>query len=252
YNEFARIKCARFKGNLMNEFIDQKEFSGPLYEQVNNAMNFAKMYIAKRGKVKGLQRVDTYAVPLDAIREAIINAVVHRDYNITGSDIKFAIFNNRIELTSPGILPKALEIEDIIEGRSEIRNRVIARFFKEIKFIEQWGTGIKKIINLCDKAKLKPPQFIESGMFIKVIIYFQKVKIGKQKTTSKATSKTTSKTTSKIIKLIKANPQITAFELAKKINITEEGVRYYLKKMKKQNLVARIGSSKSGYWQIVK
>ncbi|CAN2043396.1 ATP-dependent DNA helicase [Candidatus Magnetomoraceae bacterium gMMP-13] len=169
--EYARIKCARFKGIEMDEFIDQKEFSGPLYEQVENAMKFAMQYIAKSGKVVGLQRIDRYEVPLEAIREALVNAVVHRDYSISGSDIKFAIFDDRIEIISPGALPRSLELEDILAGRSEIRNHVIARFFKEINFIEQWGTGIKKMIRLCREAGLKKPKMRESGLFFQVVFY---------------------------------------------------------------------------------
>ena len=171
YLEYARIKCARFKGTNMDIFIDQKEFTGPLYRQVEEAMKFAHIYIALSGKVEGLQRIDRYEVPLEVIREAIVNAVVHRDYSISGSDIKFAIFEDRIEITSPGALPRSLEIEDIITGRSEIRNKVIARFFKEIDFIEQWGSGIRKMLRLLKEAGLPEPQFRESGLFFKMIIF---------------------------------------------------------------------------------
>ena len=171
YSEFYRIKCARFKGNDMLEFIDQKEFSGPLHHQVENTMKFAMVYLAKSGKIKGLQRDDQYDVPVEAIREAVVNAVVHRDYSITGADIKFAVFDDRIEITSPGALPKSLGVEDLLTGRSEIRNRVIARFFKEIKFIEQWGTGVGRIVQSCQKQGLKTPEFIERGLFFKVILH---------------------------------------------------------------------------------
>jgi ATP-dependent DNA helicase RecG len=183
YLEYGRIKCARFKGTNMDIFIDQKEFTGPLYRQVEEAMKFAHIYIALSGKVEGLQRIDRYEVPLEVIREAIVNAVVHRDYSISGSDIKFAIFDNRIEVTSPGALPRSLEIEDIIAGRSEIRNKVIARFFKEIEFIEQWGNGIRKMFRLLRLDGLPEPQFRESGLFFKIIIYKKK----RQQTTIETT-----------------------------------------------------------------
>ena len=171
YFEQARIKCARFKGNDVKVFIDQKDFSGSLYSQVESAMNFASTHIALSGKLNGIQRVDLYAVPLEAIREAIINAVVHRDYSISGSDIKFAIFDDRIEITSPGQLPRSLEIDDLESGSSEIRNKVIARFFREIKFIEQWGTGIIKMMDYCCEAGLRSPEIKENGLFLKVIFY---------------------------------------------------------------------------------
>lgn len=186
YMEYARIKCARFKGTNMDIFIDQKEFTGPLYRQVEEAMKFAHTYIALSGKVEGLRRIDRYEVPLEVIREAVVNAVVHRDYSISGSDIKFAIFDDRIEVTSPGALPRSLEIEDIIAGRSEIRNKVIARFFKEIEFIEQWGNGIRKMYRLLKQDGLPDPQFRESGLFFKIVIYKKKTK----ETTTETTTKT--------------------------------------------------------------
>jgi ATP-dependent DNA helicase RecG len=214
YMEYARVKCARFRGTVMDDFIDQKEFTGPLYHQVEMAMKFAELYIAKSGKVERLQRIDRYEVPLEAIREAIVNAVVHRDYSISGADTKFAIFDDRLEITSPGALPRSLEIEDIIAGRSEIRNKVIARFFREINFIEQWGTGIRKIIRLLENHGLNPPQFKESGLFFKIIISKEKI----AETVKPATLKTSAKKTSakKIEKLAPRNyPQET---ISKKTN----------------------------------
>ncbi|MBO8139936.1 MAG: hypothetical protein H0Z22_05635 [Thermosipho sp. (in: Bacteria)] len=80
-----------------------------------------------------------------------------------GSDIKFVIFDDRLEITSPGGLPGSLSLELIFQVRSEIRNKIIARFFKEIGYIEQWGTGIRRIIELCYNRNLKRPQFIDDG-----------------------------------------------------------------------------------------
>lgn len=140
--------------------------------------NLKPFYIKNKGKLKGTyirvgatnKLADEYEIPLVAVREAISNAIVHRDYSISGADIKFAIFDDRIEITSPGLLPKTLDIEDIKMGRSEIRSKIIARFFKEIRFIEEWGTGISRIIKSCTDIGLEEPQFIEIGMFFKVVI----------------------------------------------------------------------------------
>lgn len=287
YMEYARIKCARFKGTNMDIFIDQKEFTGPLYRQVEEAMKFAHTYIALSGKVEGLQRIDRYEVPLEVIREAVVNAVVHRDYSISGSDIKFAIFDNRIEVTSPGALPRSLEIEDIIAGRSEIRNKVIARFFKVIEFIEQWGNGIKKMFRLLKKDGLPDPLFRESGLFFKIIIYKKKRQETTTETTTKTsgesekitpkalseedidasgemteekrttiettietTTETTIKIHGKLLKLIRAKPSIRLTELAERMHLTKDGVWYHLKKLKEAGILKRVGSTKAGYWKI--
>jgi len=114
-----------------------------------------------------LKRIDTYEIPPEALREAILNAVIHRDYSITGSDIKIAVFDTKIEITSPGGFPKGITLEDVMSGRSEVRNKVIVRIFKEAEMIEQWGRGVQRIISLCESKGLATPKIIESGMFVK-------------------------------------------------------------------------------------
>lgn len=247
--EHSRIRCARFKGNNVSEFIDQKEFTGSLYRQVEEAINFAKIHISKSGKITELQRVDRYEVPIEAIREAVVNAVVHRDYSLAGSDIKLAIFDDRIEITSPGALPKALEIEDILLGRSEIRNRVIARFFKEIRFIEQWGTGITRMILACKNAGLREPEFKESGLFFQVIIYKGSRK-SSQKVSGKGSQKDSQKSSQKIFEAMKANPSITIYELSEMLGISDRAVKNNINKLKNEGMVKRIGPDKGGYWEV--
>jgi len=170
-NDFCGVKCARFKGSKVNIFIDKKEYSGPLYKVVEDVLMFAKNHIPLHGEIHGLQRIEQYEVPMLAIREAIINAIVHRDYTIGGSDIKLAIFDDLIEITSPGCLPNTLDIQDIIDGRSEIRNKVIARFFEQITYIEKWGTGVKKIIDQCFEYGLPQPEFKEGGSSFQVVLF---------------------------------------------------------------------------------
>jgi predicted HTH transcriptional regulator len=92
-----------------------------------------------------IYRKDRWEYPLEAIREALINAIIHRDYAILGSDIKVAIYDDMLEITSPGPLPDAIPVEELGTDRSEIRNRVLAPIFKDLKLIEAWGSGIQKI-----------------------------------------------------------------------------------------------------------
>lgn len=249
--DYARIKCARFKGNDIGEFIDQKEFSGPLYEQVENTMSFAKTHINKSGKITELQRIDEYEIPLVAVREAISNAVVHRDYSISGADIKFAIFDDRIEITSPGLLPKTLDIEDIKMGRSEIRNKMIARFFKEINFIEEWGTGIRRIIKSCTDAGLEEPEFIETGMFFKVVIKKKssdKVAISSDKVAISGDKIELNNKESEIVDYIKDNGRITNKEARELTKLSSSGVRKIFDVLVQKELIIAVGDKKSRYY----
>lgn len=171
--EHVRIRCARFKGNNMDIFIDQKEFGTNIFEQLEDAMKFLITNINLHGELGPdfIHRIDTYEIPPEALREAVINSIVHREYVMSGSDIKIAIFDDRIEITSPGGFPRGITIEDILSGRSEIRNKVIARVFKEAGLIENWGRGISKIIKACEDNGLRKPDIIESGMFVKFVFY---------------------------------------------------------------------------------
>jgi ATP-dependent DNA helicase RecG len=142
---YAKIECARFKGTDRRIFLDQATIEGPIQESVKPCIAFIKKNIALGATIGEIYRKDRWEYPLEAIREALINAVIHRDYAILGSDIKVAIYDDMLEITSPGPLPDALSVEELGTGRSEIRNRVLAPIFKELKLIEAWGSGIRKM-----------------------------------------------------------------------------------------------------------
>ncbi len=171
--EHVRIKCARFKGNDTRVFIDRKEYTGDLFSQVEHTMQFLLNHINLHGEIgpDHIRRVDHYEIPTDALREAVLNAVIHRDYSMQGSDIKVAVFDSRIEIVSPGSFPKGITVDDVISGRSEVRNRIIARIFHESGAIEQWGRGVQLILRLCDEAGLPVPSIEEAGMFVRLTLY---------------------------------------------------------------------------------
>jgi len=142
---YAKIECARFKGTETKVFLDQATMNEPIYGTIESCMAFIKRNISLGSRIGEIYREDRWEYPLEAVREAIINAVVHRDYGIQGSDIKVAIFDDMLEITSPGPLPDTLPPDALGTGRSEIRNRVLAPIFKDLKLIEAWGTGIQKM-----------------------------------------------------------------------------------------------------------
>ena len=142
---YAKIECARFKGTDKRVFLDQLTIEGPIHDSVEPCMAFIKKNIALGSTIGEIRRKDRWEYPLEAIREAFINAIIHRDYAILGSDIKVAIYDDMLEITSPGPLPDALPVEELGTGRSEIRNRILAPIFKELKLIEAWGSGIRKM-----------------------------------------------------------------------------------------------------------
>lgn len=169
------VKCARFKGVTMETFIDKKEYKGNIFSVIENTQSFILNHINLSAKIEGLYRTDSYEIPIVALREALINALIHRDYANFGRDIKVGVYDDIVNIVSPGALPNIVTIEDILRGRSEIRNKVIANVFKEIGLIEQWGSGISRIMIACKKAGLKQPRIREGGDFVDVEFYRPKI-----------------------------------------------------------------------------
>lgn len=165
------VKCARFKGITMEVFIDKKEYRGNIFSILENTQNFILNHINLSAKIEGLYRTDNYEIPIVALREALINALIHRDYANFGRDIKMGVYDDIVNIVSPGALPSIVTIEDILRGRSEIRNKVIANVFKELGLIEQWGSGINRIMLTCKKAGLDQPKIKEQGDFVDVEFY---------------------------------------------------------------------------------
>ena len=169
------VKCARFKGVTMETFIDKKEYRGNIFSVLENTQNFILNHINLSAKIEGLYRTDSYEIPVVALREALINALIHRDYANFGRDTKVGVYDDIVNIVSPGALPNIVTIEDILIGRSEIRNKVIANVFKELGLIEQWGSGINRIMLACKKAGLDQPKIREQGDFVDVEFYRPKI-----------------------------------------------------------------------------
>jgi predicted HTH transcriptional regulator len=110
---------------------------------------------------RDLKRKDTTNIPLRAARELFVNAVVHADYSQQGAPIRVAIYDDRLEIDNPGVLLSGLTVADIKQGNSKLRNRVIGRVFKELRYIEQWGSGILNAIHECTTMGLPEPVFEE-------------------------------------------------------------------------------------------
>lgn len=169
-NKYAKIQCALFKGLTRDVFIDQKEFTGPIYEQVDSAYHFILRHINMGAEINGVYRNDTYELPINAIREMVANAVVHRSY-LDESCVQVCIFDDRVEVLSPGTLYGGLDIETAKKGKSRCRNGAIAEAFHYMHIIEAWGTGIPRMINRCKEYGLREPIFEEFGDSFKVTMY---------------------------------------------------------------------------------
>ena len=167
---YAKIQCALFKGTERDIFIDKREFDGPLYAQLEDAYRFVLKHINLGAKIEGLHRKEAYELPVRTIRELITNAVVHRSY-LDESCIQVCVYDDRIEVTSPGMLYGGLDMQSAKSGKSKCRNTAIAESFRYMGLIEAWGTGIPRMIKECREYGLREPVFEELGDSIRVTIF---------------------------------------------------------------------------------
>ncbi len=165
---YAKIECARFKGTVPGDFIDQKTVDDPLSFQAEEAYNFILRHISKGSTYEGVYRKDRWEYPVIAIREVIRNAVIHRDYSLKGQDIKIAVFDDKIEITSQGKLMPTIDFNDMEAGQSDIRNKALAPVFKKLGIIEQWGNGLRLIAEELKKYPETKMEWSEPGFAFRV------------------------------------------------------------------------------------
>lgn len=145
-----------------------QDIEGTIIDQVHHIMSFIRKHLNIAASIKGKpEREDIWEIPREALREAVINAVCHRDYE-SPANVQIRIFDNRLEIWNPGLLPADIAIDDLKKEHSSIpRNQLIAGCFYKIKYIEQWGTGTNRIVRLCKEAGITEPDFKEaSGSFV--------------------------------------------------------------------------------------
>lgn len=141
---------------------------------VEETIAFVRRNISREAVIGAVRRVDRWSFPPAALREAVVNAVVHTDYSQRGGPIRIAIFDDRLEVENPGLLPFGLTVEDIRRGVSRLRNRVIGRVFHELGLIEQWGSGIQRMTRACLEAGLDEPLLEELGGRFRVTLSRQR------------------------------------------------------------------------------
>lgn len=164
------IKIARFQGVTRVHIIDSQEIKGPIYQMVDQVENFFRRNTSIANKIVDFKRIDIPEYPYEAIREGLINAIAHRDYNRTGAPIMFSIYDDRVEISSPGALMSGVTLENI-DSKHEERNHSICAIFHETKDMETFGTGIHKMKESMVEHGLKEPEFRLDGGFFVVRFY---------------------------------------------------------------------------------
>lgn len=168
------MQVGRFAGKDKRYITDTIELRSYPVIAINEAMDFVRKHSMRALEIRDTKHKERWSLPLIAVREAIINAVVHTDYAQRGSPIRLAIFDDRVEVENPGLLLFGLTVDDIKRGVSKLRNRIIGRVFHKLGLIEHWGSGIRRIIESCRDAGFDEPIFEELGTHFRVTIFTEK------------------------------------------------------------------------------
>lgn len=228
------VRCARFAGSNREKILDQIDIDSPLPLAADHIITFIERNISKEGHIGRMQRKDVPQYPQVAIREAVMNALLHADYAMTGCHTQVAIFNDRIEFTNPGGLPFGQTIEKALAGSSRIRNRVIARVFRELHLTEQWGSGLRRIMEACKGQGLKSPLIEELNNQFRVTLYSEQVE-----------KMVVSPWGKKLLEYLKEESSVSAKSAMKLWKVSARTTRIRLKQLQEKGVIVRIGTSEN-------
>lgn len=239
------IKCAIFNGNSKLDFKDRREFTGSVLKQVNETFAYIDLYNKNKGKIVGLERIDTKDYPEYAIRESLLNAVIHRDYNFTGS-ILVSLFDDHFEITSLGGLIKGLSIEDLYFGVSETRNPNLANVFYRLNYVESFGTGIERIMESYAGYDDKKPLIQNTENTFKVTLY--NVNYVAEESNDVILENMSQE--KQIVEYLKKNGMITRATVQVLLDLSKTRTNDILNKMVNDNVLEQNGSSKNIYYTL--
>jgi len=243
----AQVICALYKGAEKITVLDRKDLIGDLVTIIDEAILFLKKHLNLRYEIKEIRRKEILEIPEIAIREAVVNAVCHRDYFEKGANVMVEIFDDRVEISNPGSLPHGMTLEDFGK-RSMTRNPTIASLLHRIHYIEKMGTGINRMKEACKEAGIPEPEFKITGFFT---ILFRR-KTSRNIGINIGINIGLNETQMKIIELMRQDSRITIPRISEIIGISKRNIEVNISDLKKKGIVERIGSRKNGYWEITK
>lgn len=228
----SATRCGVLKGN---DLIDLKLVEGAYVNMVEETFKFVISHIRKTISIEGARRIERYEYPEGAIREAIINAMTHRDFD-NPSSVYVSLYEDRVEIKNPGLMPNGIKLADLKkEGHPSLpRNKILAKMAYLAGYIEQYGIGTTKITRLCRERGLKEPVFSEEMGFFKVTLYNQGPEISARQR--------------RALEIIRRGKQISAREYARKFRITDRYARKELSELEGMGFVSKKREGKAVFY----
>ena len=247
------IKAAIFEGTNQNVFKDRREFSGSLMQQMNEVYEYIDFHNQIHATFHKLLRIDTRDYPEVAVREALLNSLVHRDYSFRASTL-ISIYNDRIEFVSIGGLLPGLELDDLMMGVSVCRNPHLANVFYRLQLIEAYGTGMKKIMDAYADSSVQP-QIIATHNAFKIILPNVNA-VSKAVETSEETVQTVTPVSElkeeKILRFLGESQTITRKKVQELLGVSQASAGRVLKAMVERGQIVPLGGSRTTRYELAK
>lgn len=256
----SMIQCGVFKETTRAVFVDKRDYNGVLWEQVDNALKFVLRNIHLGCRLEGVYRQDIYELPPDSIRELIVNAVMNCSY-IQASHIQVAVYDDRLEITSPGGLLPGVTIDLMKEGFSKIRNRSLANAFAYMNLVEAWGSGIPKLMRAMKEYGLREPEFIDMEVAFRINLYRGQTDandaisanddVNGNKIGVKVAINKEPKQVQKLLDIIASAPESTQAQYAAQLGVSKRTVSRMFAALQAQGILEQRGTKRKAKWVII-
>jgi len=255
----AQVTLLAFKGTRKLHIFDRRDVRDDLLTQFHEAVLFLMKHLNVRSEIHGMDREDIYELPLDAVREAVVNALMHRDYSITGTQVSVEIYEDRLEVVNPGGLPVGLSKRSF--GTLSVRrNELISDLFFRLHKVERIGMGIQRMKDAMAAAGLREPEFDTNGFF--KVVFHRSAEWGgaSSLTAAQGTPQVTPPVRSqadltdgerKILYALAENPRVSRSQLAEALGMSASTVKEYIGKLKRKGVVRRVGRTRAGHWEVI-
>lgn len=226
------VKIGVFEGNNKDVFKDRLEVRGSLFEQLEKTLGFLHRYNRIAAKIKGFERQDVWDYPEEALREAVLNALIHRDYGV-GAEIQISIFDDRIEIVNVGGLMNGLTLTEIMRGLSVVRNKRLANIFYRLRYVEVYGTGLTRIYNKY-KSLVQQPVITATERIFQIVLPNMNTAVKEPKTKKEM-----------ILDFCRSQGYVTRKDVERITGLTMSGARYLITQMIDEKFLVKSGYGKT-------
>lgn len=226
------VKIGVFEGNNKDVFKDRLEVRGSLFEQLEKTLGFLHRYNRIAAKIKGFERQDVWDYPEEALREAVLNALIHRDYGV-GAEIQISIFDDRIEIVNVGGLMNGLTLTEIMRGLSVVRNKRLANIFYRLRYVEVYGTGLTRIYNKY-KGLVQQPVITATERIFQIVLPNMNTAVKEPKTKREM-----------ILDFCRSQGYVSRKDVERITGLTMSGARYLITQMIDEKFLVKSGYGKT-------